>query len=230
MTILMRATMAATAMVALTLGACQTTGTSAPVATAEVAPSKTPVPTSPTAASDSTPLPAPIQTPAPSGKISDLSAHDLQGVLAYLDKNHHDRMKLAFWVSTPLRSADPAFKTFYKERGAAEKELANELESWAKSHQIDITYHYAPTTFGQAQKIMEDRQEKVVRADGKDDFNRDMLVDELQDYEFGISLVTAFLPSVHDPALLAYLQKSLHSQEAASQQIKMLFKQFRYAG
>jgi hypothetical protein len=228
MAILMRATTAAMAMVALTLGACQTTRSAAPVTAAETAPPKAPASTSPTPALSSVPAPPP--SPAPNGRISDLSAHDLQGVLAYLDKNHHDRMKLAFWVSTPLRSVDLAFKTFYKERGAAEKELANELESWAKSHQIDITYHYAPTTFGQAQKIMEDRQEKVVRGDGKDDFNRDMLVDELQDYEFGISLVTAVLPSVHDPALLAYLQKSLHSQEAASQQIKMLFKQFKYAG
>jgi hypothetical protein len=162
--------------------------------------------------------------------ISDLSASDLHDVLAELDKNHHDRMKLAFWVKTPFRSADPVFKTFYKERGDAEKALADELESWAKSHHIDLTYHYGTDTFGKAQKIMEDRQEKVVRADGKEDFDRDMLIDELQDYEFGISLVTAFIPSVHDPALQTYLQKSLHSQEAASQQVQAFLKKFKYTG
>lgn len=169
-------------------------------------------------------------TAMPSEKISDLSASDLHDVLSMLDNNHHDRMKLAFWVSTPFRSADPAFKTFYKERGVAEKELANELESWAKAHHVNLTYSDGTDTFGKAQTIMAKRQEKLVRGDDKDDFDRDMLIDEWQDYEFGISLVTAFLPSVHDPLLQAYLQKSLHSQEAASQQILMLFKKFKYTG
>jgi hypothetical protein len=210
---------AATVAIALMSAACQMAHRSAPTATIDAAASPPHLPAPPAAASSGS-----------HGKISDLSASDLHDVLSELDKNHHDRMKLAFWVSTPLRSADPAFKAFYKERGAAEKELANELEAWAKAHHVDLSYSYGTDTFGKAQKIMEDRQEKVVRADDKNDFGRDMLIDELQDYEFGISLVTALLPSVHDPALQAYLQKSLHSQEAASQQAQVFLKKFKYTG
>ncbi len=163
------------------------------------------------------------------GKISDLSDSDLRDVLAYLDKSHHDKMKLAFWVSTPLlRSADPVFKTFYEEQGKKQKDLADQLESYAKSRHIDITYHYGVNPFGQGQKIMEERQEKTVRADDKDNFGRDMLIDELQDYEFTISLITATLPHIQDPALKTYLETSLHTNEAADLQVKQLLKRYKF--
>ena len=57
-----------------------------------------------------------------------ISPTDLRDALAELDKGHHDKMKLAFWVSTPFKSVDPAFKPFYQNMGKQQQELAKELE------------------------------------------------------------------------------------------------------
>ncbi len=205
----------------LSLGGCQTDAPHMIVADAQP-PAASPTPTR---------SPTPANTPPAAQKISDLSASDLRDVLAELNKGHHDKMQLAWWVNAPLlRSADPVFKKFYKEQGDRQKELATELEAWAKLHHIDLTYRYTDDTFSKAQKIMEQRQEKTVRADNKEDFGRDMLIDEFQDYEFGISLITALLPSIHDPALQTYLQKNLHAQEAGDAQIQTFLKKYKFTG
>ncbi len=153
------------------------------------------------------PPPAPQTTPAapttaaikppPAGAAAGttLAASDLRDVLAELDKGHHDKMQLGWWVNAPLlRSGDPVFKAFYKQMAAQQKDLAAELENWAKGRHMDLTYHYTDDTFSKAQKIMEGRQEKLVRGDNKENFDRDMLIDEIQDYEFTISLITALCP------------------------------------
>ena len=78
-----------------------------------------------------------------------------------------------------------------------------------------------------AQQILEARQEKLVRGDATPDFVRDTLMQMYDDYEWQISLIQALLPSVKDPQLKAYLQKSLQIHEAGSAQLNGLLKRYK---
>jgi hypothetical protein len=168
--------------------------------------------------------------PATQPVAGTISPSDLRDALAELDKGHHDKMKLAFWVSTPFKSINPAFKPFYEEMGRSQKELAGELESWAKSHKVDLTYHYENGPMSQGQKIMEDRSEKEARADDKEDFERDMLINMKQDFGWNLSLILALQKRVTDPALASYLEKSRHVHEEGLATVKELLKKYKFSG
>lgn len=159
-----------------------------------------------------------------------VSASDLQDALAELDKGHHDKMKLAWYVSSPFKSVAPAMRPFYKDMGTRQKELASELEGWAKKHGVDLTYHYGSDPMGQAQKIMEDDSEKEAKSAGKEDFDRDMLINMKQDYGWDASLDKALLQRVTDPALKSYLEKAEHTHEEGLVAINGLLKKYKFQG
>src|SRR4051812_20290531 len=98
----------------------------------------------------------------PPGAISTLSDADLREVLADFANAHQDKIELAFWVSTPLRSIDPQFKSFFDRMGRENKALNAELTGWAKSHNVNLGYSYGKDFYSQAQKLMEFRQEKEI--------------------------------------------------------------------
>src|SRR5206468_6429016 len=116
---------------------------------------------------------APAQASSP--LAAGVTPSDLRDALAELDKGHHDKIKLAWYVSSPFKSVAPAMRPFYKDMGTRQKELANEFEGWAKQHHIDLTYKYGSDPMGQGQKIMEETSEKEARALGQEDFDRTML-------------------------------------------------------
>jgi hypothetical protein len=139
---------------------------------------------------------------------------------------HDQKVQLAFYVSLPWVGVDAPFRDFYTHMSDQQRDLGTQLRALAKAHNIDLTFNFSDDTPGRAQKIMEARQEKVVRGDARPDFQRDTLMQMSTDYEWQISLAQALLPKVTDPALRAYLQKSLQVHEAGSAEITALLKKF----
>jgi len=183
----------------------------------------------------STPSPPPefplqMASTGPGNAIADLPFDELRSVLADLARAHDQKAQLAWYVNTPiLRSVNPAIKPFYQNMGKVHKELYGEITAWAKAHNIDLTYRFSNDTAGRAQKMMEDRQEKLVRGDDKQDFERDNLMQMYNDYEWQLAEIRALLPHVRDPALKAYLEKSLKAHESGSGEIVALLKRFKFS-
>jgi hypothetical protein len=171
-----------------------------------------------------------MATTAPAG-VATISADELRAVLADLARAHQQKVMLATWVGAPFIGppTHAAIKPFYLDMGKQHGALLAELREWAKGRGIDLTYRYTPDTPGRAYKIMEDRQEKMVRGDKLEDFDRDMLMQMYTDYEWQISTLQALLPQVKDPGLRAYVEKSLRVHEAGSGAIVNLLKRFRFA-
>ncbi|HUO07228.1 MAG TPA: hypothetical protein VM008_02775 [Phycisphaerae bacterium] len=159
-----------------------------------------------------------------------MSTSDLRDALVELDKGHHDKMKLAFWVSTPFKSVDPAFKPFYQNMAKQQKELAKELEDWAKAHHVNLTHRFSNEPLSQGQKIMEEDSEKRAKSENKEEFQLDMLINMRQDYGWNASLNKALLPRVTDPALKSYLEKSLKAHEDGLVEIRALLKKYKFEG
>lgn len=139
-------------------------------------------------------------------------------------------MKLAWYVTSPFKSINPAFKPFYEDMAKRQKELATELEAWAKSHELDLTSRYTNDPMSQGQKIMEDRSEKEARSDNQQDFERDMLINMKQDFGWDTSLILALQKQVTEPALKTYLEKSLHAHEEGLVAVNVLLKKYKFAG
>jgi hypothetical protein len=157
-----------------------------------------------------------------------LSSQDLRDVLADMANSHNDKVKLSWWVSTPLRPVDPPFRPFFENMGKQNKELLQELQDWARQHRVDLTYHLSNDLDGRAQKIMEDRQEKLVRSDDKIKFQHDILMQMYTDYDWKSSQIQALLPSVKDPALRSYLEKSAKMYSDGSAQILSLVHRYKF--
>ena len=152
---------------------------------------------------------------------------ELRDLLAGMARSHDDKTQLAFYEALPWNNTGEPFHAFYTEMGKKHAELLKELQAYAKGAGIDLKFSYSNDTAGRAQKIMEARQEKLVRGDTKADFGRDTLMQMYTDYEWQISLIQALLPTVTDPALKAYLQKSLKVHEDGSNQLNGLLKKFQ---
>ncbi len=174
--------------------------------------------------------PPPTTGKAVTNDVADFAPADLRDTLAGLARAHQQKVQLAFYVSTPLRTIDAPFKPFYANMGKQQADLLKMITTWAKEHKIDLTFHYSPDIAGAALTIMEARQEKLVRGDSKEDFQRDMLMQMYNDYEWQISQLQALLPKVKDAGLKAYVQKSLQVHEAGSAETVALMKRYKFAG
>lgn len=167
------------------------------------------------------------QPPAGASAYADIPSGDLRDNLADMARAHDQKVQLAFYVSLPWVGVDAPFRDFYTHMSEQQRDLGTQLRAWAKKHNIDLAFNFSDDTAGRAQKIMEARQEKVVRGDARPDFERDTLMQMSTDYEWQISLAQALLPKVHDEGLRAYLQKSLKIHEAGSAEITGLLKKFQ---
>jgi hypothetical protein len=162
--------------------------------------------------------------------LAQIPDSELRDVLAGMARAHGQKIQLAWWASTPLRPVDGAFRPFFEKMGTEQKGLLADVQAWAKEHRMDLAYQFSPDTAGRALKIMEDRQEKLVRGDGKEDFQRDILMQMYNDYEWQISQIQALLPKVTDAGLRAYLEKSLKVHEEGSAEAMGLLKRYRFGG
>jgi hypothetical protein len=68
----------------------------------------------------------------------------------------------------------------------------------------------------------------MIRGDKQQDFERDILMDMSNDYEWHAALCKAMLPSVTDPELRDYLRKSLAMYEKGGVEIRMLLKRYNF--
>lgn len=164
------------------------------------------------------------------GQAGEIDAAELRSVLADLARAHDQKLQLAFYVSLPWQRMDAPFDAFFSNMGKVQKELLTDLEKWAKEHQVSLAHQFGEDTSSRALKIMEARQEKVIRGAAKQDFPRDALMQMYADYEWQISVVEALLPRVKDAGLKAYLEKSLKVHSAGSAEIVRLLKGYRYQG
>lgn len=164
---------------------------------------------------------------APTPTLADIPPAELRDVLAELANAHDQKVQLAFYISLPWKGVDVPFKDFYPKMSAQQGELAKELRAWAQDHHIDLTYHHGTDTMARAEKIMEDRQGRVIQSDNRTDLERDTLIQMYTDYEFRVSVLQALLPLVRDPGLKAYMVKSLKVHEEGSAQITELLKRFK---
>lgn len=152
----------------------------------------------------------------------------LREVLPELAKAHRDKTQLAFYATSIFRRVDPPVKQFAQQMGQEQQQLLDELQVWSKAHQIDLKFRFSDDVFGAARKAMEKEQGDMIQADNNVDFQRDMLVLMYTDYSWQYQLVSALLPTVQDPQLKRYLQKSQHVHEAGTKQIRQLLGKYKY--
>jgi len=153
---------------------------------------------------------------------------ELRTALATLANAHNDKIKLAFWTSTPLRPIDAPFKPFFTNMATQNKQLLTDLQTWAKQNKIDLTYRPPPGIAGDAEKIMNDRQEKLVRSDDKTAFQHHILIQMYIDYESNLSLCQALLPTLTDPALKSYVEQTAHMYSIGSTEILALLARYKF--
>jgi hypothetical protein len=207
------------------VGGCQHAPDS--LATASVAPPAGQVSAPPGAAAAG---PA-VSAGAPAG-LADVPGAELRDVLSELARAHEQKGMLTTWVAMPLVGppVSAGVRPFYQHMGPRQAELLKELRAFARSHGIDLAYRPATDTEGRALALMEARQEKLVRSDGAADFDRDMLMQMYNDYEWQICMLQALLPRVKDAGLRGYVEKSLKVHEEGSAEIVGLLKRFKWAG
>jgi hypothetical protein len=160
--------------------------------------------------------------------VASIDPQELRDVLADMAHAHNDKVKLSWWVSTPLRPVDPPFRPFFDNMGKQNKQLLGELQGWAKQHHVDLTYHDSTDVDGRAQTIMDDRQSKLVKADDKTAFQHDILMQMYTDYDWRTSQIQALLPGVKDPMLRSYLEKSARMYNDGSAQILSLLRRYKF--
>jgi hypothetical protein len=175
--------------------------------------------------------PASMEVPA-AHPLADVPAAELRAVLSELARAHEQKGMLATWVALPLVGppVNASIRPFYGRMGPRQADLLKELRAIARERGIDLTYRPGTDTEGRAYALMEARQEKMVRAAGAADFDRDMLMQMYNDYEWQICLLQALLPRVKDSALRGYLERSLKVHEEGSAEIVSLLKRFKFAG
>ena len=159
---------------------------------------------------------------------STLSASELRDILATLANSHNDKIKLALWVSTPLRPVDAPFRPFFANMGKHNKQLFAELQTWAKQHKVDLTYRPPPGIAGVAEKMMNARQEKLVRSDDKLSFQHHILMQMYIDYETNLSLCKALLPTITDSVLKSYVERAAEMYSAGSDEILALLARYKF--
>jgi hypothetical protein len=158
---------------------------------------------------------------------ADLPPAELRDLLAELSNAHAQKQHLVLLLSVPFMGVDEPFKDFFSKMNTQQRELQVQLHAWAQEHHVDLTYHRGTDTLARAEKIMEDRQAKVLTVLNQTNRERSALIQMYTDYEYRISLLQALLPAVRDPALKAYLEKSLKIHEDGSAQLTELLKRFK---
>jgi len=164
----------------------------------------------------------------PAEALSTIKAEDLRDLLADMEKAHEDKIRLSGWAGTPFLPVKGDFKPFFSEMSRQNKELSGELKKWAKEHQVDLTYKYSDDVDGRALRMMEDRQEKIIRGDDQANFERDILIEMFSDYEWHLCVVKSLLPAVKDRGLRDYLEKSEAMFERGSAEIRGLLKRYKF--
>jgi hypothetical protein len=158
---------------------------------------------------------------------ADIKPEDLRFILSLMARGHDQKQQLCTLLNLPLVGAETLAKPVFTAMAAAQSDLAKELAAWAKAHAVDLTFQFPDDVQNQAQKLMEDRQGKVILGDDRTDRTRDALTFMYADYEWQICLVETLLPKVHNPDLHKYLEHSLKVHQDGSNQIRDTLKRYK---
>jgi hypothetical protein len=172
---------------------------------------------------------APKPSAGKSSPYADLPPAELRDVLAELANAHGQKLQLATFLNLPFMGVDEPFKDFFSKMESQQRELNVQLRAWADARHLDLTFHYGTDSMGQAVKIMESRQGSALQTINRVDRERQALIQMYTDYEYRVSLLQALLPSVRDPALKAYVGKSLKIHEDGSALLVELLRRFKPA-
>jgi hypothetical protein len=166
---------------------------------------------------------------AAAGAYADLAPSELREVLSGLARSHRQKTELSFYVKLPWTGVDAPFQDFYANMGTVQTALNKDIEAWAKGHNIDLTFQFPSDVQSQAQKTLEDRQQKVILADNRTDLTRDTLVQMYMDYEWQISLLQTLQPKVREPGLKAYVERSLKAHLEGKTELERLLKKYKWS-
>ena len=132
-------------------------------------------------------------TPPPSAALASALATipqaELRDLLAELNNAHSQKQQLSFLMTLPLVGADAPFKEFFTSMAAQQAALEEQLRTWADQHHIDLTYHRGTDTMARAQKIMEDRQSKLIQSERRADRTRIALIQMYTDFDFCVGML-----------------------------------------
>lgn len=150
-------------------------------------------------------------------------------LLPELAKGHRDKAQFAWYATNPLfRKMDPSVKAFADTMEADHKRLLNRLEAIARQQNISLQYQYPPALEGQALRIMEKSQEKLVRSASADEFQRLYLLLSWTDLYWHLSLIEAALTQTPPGPLHDYLQDSLALHRQQAQTLRELLGRYGY--
>ncbi len=147
--------------------------------------------------------------------------------LAELAQGHSDKIRFAWYAST-LRHTAPPVQVFVNRMAADQKRLLAELTAWAKKKDVHLAHAYPNNVAGRAQRLMDQSQENIITSDTAADFQRDLLIQMWQDYDWQRSLAQALLATTTDPELKAYLEDSVHTHTAGIKQIRELLARYKF--
>ena len=167
--------------------------------------------------------------PAAAGVYAEMAPGELREVLSGLARSHRQKTELSLYVKLPWTGVDAPFRDIYASMGTVQADLNREIEAWAKGHDMDLTFQFSSDVQGQAQKMLEDRQQKVILADNRTDLTRDTLVQMYMDYEWQISLLQTLQPKVREAGLKAYVERSLKAHLEGSAEIVRMLKRYKWS-
>ena len=147
--------------------------------------------------------------------------------LAELARGHSDKIQFA-WYATTFHRLDPPVKDFVNQMSADNKRLLATLTAWAAKNKVDLTFNYSDDASGRARKMMEKSQEAVIRSDAPPDFQRDLLIQMWQDYDWNRSLAQTLLKTTTDPDLKTYLGDSVRTHNAGIKTIRDLLARYKF--
>lgn len=163
--------------------------------------------------------------PAPAAESPHSPA--VREALAELAKGHSEKIQLA-WYARAFRRTDPAVAAFLADMGVQQRRLAADLMAWARHTNADIRFAHTTDLSGEARRIMEAAQSRAVRNDSHEEFQRDILMLMWTDYAWQRSLIQATLKRTADPALRAYLTRSLAVHDAGVTRLRALLARYRW--
>ncbi len=153
---------------------------------------------------------------------------ELRDQLAELLKGHDDKVELAWYVSMPLHTVDPAIHDFFKRLSQDQKRLRDELNAWAKQNHLNLKFKFSDDLAGKARKAMEDAQGDVLQKDNNADFQRDVLVMMDVDFAQQKALANVLLKVAPDDALRAYLNDSIKTHDAETHAVRDLLQRYKF--
>ena len=159
-----------------------------------------------------------------------LTGLDARGMFMLTDfaKGHDEKVKLGWLVGSPFKAARGEVKEFARQMQTEQGELLKDLRAWASANGVKLSFRVDQADpVAAARARLETSQGDLLMGRGKVDFQRDMLMLMWLDYHWVWKQAEELRTRVTDPALQAYLDKSIKIHAAGFQQVDELLKKYQ---